>query len=213
MDEQLTSLQQALIGVGLVEFPFEINGKPYPRKVEDLTDVQLKAVCRYGKRICNDAWNTSKEKKDAKGSAAFMERWLPNLGLTTGKGGGGGSKLTYTERATREILEALFVGKDFKEKAATAKEMARNKDRWITVARRYIIRDLQAAGYSVDELEGIDLQAFAEENADVYRDGRAEEINKRAMKLQALDEENAQVTEPTADASKFKGLPPKKAKE
>ena len=118
-EKTTTALQSAMIEVFGSTYTFGANGQ-FSANVADMSDNAIVALFRYGRRLFNDNWNSSKDKaEDTKTQAQFFEAWLPKLGETVGTGSGGHQVLSYAEKAERAVVRALLIEQGSKAKAAT----------------------------------------------------------------------------------------------
>jgi hypothetical protein len=81
---------------GETTIPLNVGGIDIPTRPDELTERQLVAFLRYGKRGANDAYNTDAKKardegKPAPEPKAYFAEWLESWGTNKPRGGGGRS--------------------------------------------------------------------------------------------------------------------------
>lgn len=71
--------------LGIEKIPFAVNKENFGKRPDEMTDRQICAILRYGKRALNDAYNTTAKAARDEGRIppdpkAFAEEWFANLG-------------------------------------------------------------------------------------------------------------------------------------
>ena len=134
------------------ELPLATGGKNFPTRPDQLTDRQIAAIFRYGKRALNDAYNgEAKTHRDA-GQAPpdpqeFFDSWFEDLG--TNKPRGGGARLTVEIAGWIEFFNAKNSPIKFKGEKANGKNLIKYQDAFVSKAIwpsvRSAIKDLSHA--------------------------------------------------------------------
>jgi hypothetical protein len=190
MSTQLTALQTAMMAAyeemtGTTQIDLGPEDRPKSVRVGDLTDKQIAALFRYGKRLINDKWNSDKGKKDCKPFNEWFKETMAALGVTIGTGTGRGAPaLSYEAKAERAILTGFF--RDAGQKAETAKENAAKPDAWEQVTRIYIIRELSKT-HTPEQVKAANLQQLVKDNIAAVKAAYQDDIKEKAAKLKAAD--------------------------
>jgi len=180
--------------------PFAFGGGgEFPVKIEEMTPRAICAVFRYGKRLYNDRWNASEEKKKDESQSEYFADFIDGLGDSIGTrsgGGGGAAGFDDATQAAWDILYENWVSPSWgaKTDAQAKKEMPKKREfrkdqgsAWAKLARAYIIRALGKQGLGVKEIQA-ELEARMEKNLPVLVEVWAKQVEKR------LQEKNRDVS-------------------
>ena len=101
-------------------------------------------------------------------------------------GGRGGPRLSYEDRAEREILEDIFRATG--EKAVVAKKSATADNALDRVTRLAIFAQAKDQGMTPDEVKALDIKGLIAKYRETTQMAYAEQIKEKAAMLKAADE-------------------------
>ena len=101
-------------------------------------------------------------------------------------GGRGGPRLSYEDRAERDVLEDIFRATG--EKAVVAKKSATADNAWDRVTRLAIFAQAKDQGMTPDEVKALDIKGLIASNLETVKQAYAEQIKEKAEMLKAADE-------------------------
>jgi len=101
-------------------------------------------------------------------------------------GGRGGPRLSYEDRAERDVLEDIFRATG--EKAVVAKKSATADDAWNRVTRMAIFAQAKDQGMTPDEVKALDIKGLIESNRETVKAAYAAQIKEKAEMLKMAEE-------------------------
>lgn len=187
----MQNLSQAFAEIyGSDEIPFACGGTKFATPIASMTDKQVCAVLRYGKRMLNDSYNAVAKAAKDEGKLPpdpqeFFDEWFADLGNKK-PGGGGGARLSAYDQAEREVLTMQLQTLCGMTKTAAEKDAKHPADAWKAITRRIVIANV-GKGKSSDEIaEKLDSwieQALPAVKANFEKDIQARMPKTDEMKL------------------------------
>jgi hypothetical protein len=101
-------------------------------------------------------------------------------------GGRGGPRLSYEDRAERDVLEDIFRATG--EKAVIAKKSATANDAWDRVTRLAIFAQAKDQGMTAEDVKGLDIKGLIESNRETVKAAYSAQIKEKAEMLKAAEE-------------------------
>ena len=138
---------------GEAELPLNTGGKPFPTRPDALTDRQITAFFRYGKRALNDSYNSVAKIARDEGTPApepgtFFTEWLDEFG--TAKARAGGARLSVETAGWIEYYKSKGSSVRFKGKTPNGTNLDEYHDVFVKNAIWPSVRDY---------LQGMDKEA------------------------------------------------------
>lgn len=183
---------------GSENYTFGTADKEFSLPVKDMTEGQIVALFRYGRRMFNDNWNSQKTSYEGD-QEDFYSDWIDALGVTigTGKGGGGGSVAMKPElQAQWDAIGTILMSAPLsRSEAATKKFMGSKRDfkkdpetLWYSLARARIVVELGKQGESAANIQKR-LVEVTDANFDKLRRSWEKTVELKLAALQAQDDD------------------------